>query len=83
MNLRGILPIKQFSPNGWSNRNITLKLHDLNQTQWSELIEECNDNFYEDLLSKLPYADCDEESVFYTFNDKLYPSSLSPYIEGG
>lgn len=83
MNSRETQPIQEFTSHGWTYGNITLKLDEANDVQWWEVVEECNDSFYKDVLAKLPYADCKEDSVFYTFNDKLFPSSLSPYIGGG
>lgn len=73
----------QFHFDGGNFRNISLRLHGDNNVQWWELNENCNDTIYERVLSKLPYADCKLNSVFYSFNDKLFPSSLSPFIGGG
>lgn len=65
------------------HRNMSLYLHKDNQMQWWELVENCNDNISEKILSNLPYANCVDSSILYTFNEKLFPSSLSPYIGGG
>lgn len=64
-------------------RNITLHLNDNNGNMWWRFSEDCADHLYVDKLSKLPYSDCKENNIIYTFNDKLYPSSLSPFIGGG
>lgn len=82
MNLKGLQPIPQFQ-SGLNYRNVTLRLNEDNGMQWWQLAEDCSESFYQEVLSKLPYADCKENTVLYTFNDKLYPSSLSPYIAGG
>lgn len=87
MNSMSQIQIPIFEPrleiNGIDYQNMSLRLHEHNGMQWWELKEECNDTSYEKILSKLPYAKCEQHSVLYTFNEKLYPSSLSPYIGGG
>lgn len=87
MNSKSKIQIPIFEPrlqiNSIDFRNMSLRLHESNGMQWWELKENCNDTFYEQILSKLPYAECEHRSVLYTFNEKLYPSSLSPYIGGG
>lgn len=80
MNSKGIQPISQSLS---SLRNISVQLHNFNNMQWFEVVENCNDIVYDSVLSKLPYADCEQNSVLYTFNDKLFPSQLSPFIHGG
>lgn len=82
MNSKGLQPIPQLLSD-WNYGNVTLRLKEFNGKQWWELTEDCNETFYQEVLSKLPHADCLENAVLYTFNDKLYPSSLSPYIAGG
>lgn len=83
MNSKGLESISLSDSRSSNYRNIMLRLHESNNMQWWELVEDCGNNLYDELLSKLPYADCNENSVFYTFNDKLFPSSLSPFISGG
>lgn len=82
MNWKGVQSIPK-SHNEWSYRNITLRLNEEGGMQWWTVSEDCGEIFYQDVLSKLPHADCAENAVLYTFNDKLYPSSLGPYIAGG
>ncbi|XP_055298732.1 piezo-type mechanosensitive ion channel component-like isoform X4 [Sitodiplosis mosellana] len=82
MNAKGLQPIPQLQANR-NYQNVTLRLNEDNAMQWWELAEDCNETYYQEVLSKLPYADCSDNTVMYTFNDKLYPSSLSPYIAGG
>ena len=66
-------------------RNLTLLLHARNGTdeKWWEVLEECDDSFYDRILKNLPYADCKSSSVLYTFSDKLFPSTLSWLTAGG
>lgn len=64
-------------------RNLTLVLHELNEEKWWEVLEECNDEFYTSTLSKLPYAECQNSSVMYTFSDKLFPATLNWLTAGG
>lgn len=70
-------------------RNLSLKIShsegtDSSGTQyWWEVKEECDDKAYIDLFSLLPFADCQNSLVFYTFNDKIFPSTISTYAAGG
>lgn len=64
-------------------RNLTLILHEMNEEKWWEVLEECNDDFYNQTLSRLPYADCKTSSVMYTFSDKLFPATLNWLTAGG
>lgn len=71
-------------------RNLTLILHannvgtnTVNDEKWWEVLEECDDDYYNRTLAKLPYADCKSSSVMYTFSDKLFPSTLSWLTAGG
>lgn len=50
---------------------------------WWELSEKRDDDFARLTLAKLPYANQTDGNIVYVFSDKLYPSSLSPYIGGG
>lgn len=64
-------------------RNLTLKLHKQGDEKWWEVLEECTDDTYVNVLSHLPHADCASSSVLYTFSDKLFPSTLSWLTAGG
>lgn len=83
INSGGLQPISLSDSPSSNYQNIRLRLHESNKWPWWELVEDCSDHFYKKVLSKLPYADCKQNSVIYTFNDKLFPSSLSPFISGG
>ncbi|XP_030557575.1 piezo-type mechanosensitive ion channel component-like [Drosophila novamexicana] len=37
----------------------------------------CDDKFYKNILFNLPLSDCDDGIVFYIFNDKSFPSTMS------
>lgn len=81
-------PVPQLVPNTGDTidhfyRNLTLILHENNEEKWWEVLEECSDEFYNQTLSKLPYADCKTSSVMYTFSDKLFPQTLSWLTAGG
>lgn len=64
-------------------RNLTLILHGMGEEKWWEVLEECNDEFYNSTLSNLPHHRCGNSSVMYTFSDKLFPSTLSWLTAGG
>lgn len=68
-------------------RNITLILHEdkKSDAKWWEVLEECSleDPVYNSTLSRLPYANCKNSSVLYTFSDKLFPPTLSWLTAGG
>lgn len=66
-----------------SYRNLKLKLHGKANAHWWELLENCNDHFYEKILSQLPYADCKKNLVLYTFNEKLYSETWTLFIGQG
>lgn len=80
-------PIPQMVPLDYPEkagfRNITLRMYQSGNDGWWELKENCSDNFYTDFLSKFPNNDCDKAIVFYTFNDKLFPSTLGWLTGGG
>ncbi|XP_059615886.1 piezo-type mechanosensitive ion channel component isoform X4 [Phlebotomus argentipes] len=83
----GVLkPIPQLIPSDYPEdagyRNITLKLYEADNVRWWELKEDCTDHFYQDILKDIPKANCDSAIVMYTFNDKLFPPTLS-YLTGG
>lgn len=83
-----LTPAQQLIPNQLElperyYRNLTLILHEKAEDKWWEVLEECNDEFYQKTLSQLPYADCKKSSVMYTFSDKLFPSTLSWLTAGG
>ncbi|XP_063707316.1 piezo-type mechanosensitive ion channel component isoform X4 [Culicoides brevitarsis] len=67
-------------------RNITIKLfqnsvNGSTQTWWA-VNEVTNDKFYDNFISKLPYAKADA-LVVYLFNDKIFPQTLSSVAAGG
>lgn len=67
-------------------RNITIKLfqNSVNgsiQTWWA-VNEVTTDKFYDNFISKLPYAKSDA-LVVYLFNDKIFPQTLSSVAAGG
>lgn len=71
-----------------NNRNLSLKLFHAatsvgDSQMWWEVKEECNDTLYRNVLANIPYADCNSNLVFYTFNDKIFPSTLSWLTAGG
>uniref|UniRef100_A0A1B0DRJ2 Uncharacterized protein n=1 Tax=Phlebotomus papatasi TaxID=29031 RepID=A0A1B0DRJ2_PHLPP len=83
----GVLkPIPQLIPSDYEEtagfRNITLKLFEADNVRWWELKEDCTDSLYTDILKDIPGANCDKAIVIYTFNDKLFPPTLS-YLTGG
>lgn len=71
-------------------RNLSLKLHSnadglvgTNATSlWWEVNEECDDRLYKNVISKLPYSDCNQ-LVMYLFNDKIFPQGISSVAAGG
>lgn len=64
-------------------RNLSLMYYGQGADRWWEVLEECDDEFYNKTLSNLPYADCKSNSVLYTFSDKLFPSTLTWLTAGG
>ncbi|XP_037048036.1 piezo-type mechanosensitive ion channel component isoform X2 [Bradysia coprophila] len=66
-------------------RNVSLQMHSgtAGSTIWWEVLEVCDDRIYRDLFAKLPHADCAHNLVLYTFNDKLFPETLSIFTAGG
>ncbi|XP_055712299.1 piezo-type mechanosensitive ion channel component isoform X3 [Phlebotomus papatasi] len=83
----GVLkPIPPLIPSDYEEtagfRNITLKLFEADNVRWWELKEDCTDSLYTDILKDIPGANCDKAIVIYTFNDKLFPPTLS-YLTGG
>lgn len=70
--------------NDYYYRNLTLILHGVGHEKWWEVLEECDDEFYNSTLSKLPPENkCGNGSIMYTFSDKLFPSTLSWLTAGG
>lgn len=87
-NLGDLKPVQQLITNAGEleehyYRNLTLVLHEMNEEKWWEVLEECSDDFYNQTLSRLPYADCKTSSVMYTFSDKLFPATLNWLTAGG
>ncbi|XP_044750779.1 piezo-type mechanosensitive ion channel component isoform X3 [Coccinella septempunctata] len=68
-------------------RNASLILHHVPtegpQSDWWKFSETCNDSDYRRYLSKLPFNDNCKNIVLYTFNDKIFPASLSIITGGG
>lgn len=65
------------------DRNITLRLFNLNGVTWWEIKETCEDSFGQKILSKVPENDCERSIVLYSFNDKIFPATLSWVTAGG
>lgn len=91
-NLGDLKPVQQLMTSAGDTenyyyRNLTLMLHELGDNQssekWWEVLEDCSDDFYTNTLSKLPYAQCQNSSVIYTFSDKLFPATLNWLTAGG
>nr|CAH7742358.1 unnamed protein product [Callosobruchus chinensis] len=59
-----------------SLRNITTNLNKTGDEEWWRIREECNDTNYELFLRDLPYQDCSNSIILYTFNDKVFPPTL-------
>lgn len=64
-------------------RNITVQRQTDNGTkEWFEVTEVCTDPNYLAYLSKIPYHNC-SYVMMYTFNDKIFPSTLNFITAGG
>nr|CAI5853651.1 unnamed protein product [Callosobruchus analis] len=66
--LQYLLP--KFIKKAASLRNLTTNLNKTGEEEWWRIREECNDTNYELLLRDLPYQDCSNSIILYTFNDK-------------
>ncbi|XP_049832005.1 piezo-type mechanosensitive ion channel component isoform X1 [Schistocerca gregaria] len=84
-------PVTQFmygNEDERSYRTVFMNLYhgqftDLQSTQqWWEMTENCSDINHKLYLQYLPYSDCDS-LVIYTFNDKVFPRTLSFLSAGG
>ncbi|XP_037712142.1 piezo-type mechanosensitive ion channel component isoform X2 [Drosophila subpulchrella] len=66
-------------------RPLVIKMHRDNETNglWWEIRDFCDDNFYNETLSKFAYSNCTSGIVMYTFNDKKFPSTFSFLTAGG
>ncbi|XP_075153442.1 piezo type mechanosensitive ion channel component isoform X2 [Haematobia irritans] len=65
-------------------RDLAIKVHTNNYSfQWWEIADHCNDDEATQILKKLPLYDCDSGIVFYTFNDKKFPSTWTFITAGG
>lgn len=64
-------------------RDLSLELFRENGTVYWKLSEECDDIAYKGILSQLPFAECADNYVMYTFNDKKFSSTLALFIGGG
>ncbi|XP_076270334.1 piezo type mechanosensitive ion channel component isoform X3 [Rhynchophorus ferrugineus] len=67
-------------------RNLTLVLlrvnNSLDDKEWWQVSEECDDYSYKHYLKDLAYEDCNS-LVIYTLNDKIFPGTLSIITGGG
>lgn len=87
-NLGELKPVQQLfnspsNPKDKYYRNLTLILYESGHDKWWEVLEDCSDEFYQKALSLLPFANCNNTSVMYTFSDKLFPATLSWLTAGG
>lgn len=88
-NLGGLKSVPQLFRTEVTNeqayRNLTLTLHQSGRDKWWEVLEDCSDkdSLYNTTLKKLPYSNCTDNSVLYTFSDKLFPATLSWLTAGG
>lgn len=73
---------KEFNENAGS-RDISLRLFELDGVSWWEIKEICTDSFATTILSKIPKNNCDSKVVLYSFNDKIFPATLSFLTAGG
>lgn len=65
------------------DRNISLRLFELNGVTWWEIKELCNDSFAQKILNRIPQNDCESSVVLYSFNDKIFPATLNWVTAGG
>ncbi|XP_041451232.1 piezo-type mechanosensitive ion channel component isoform X3 [Drosophila obscura] len=63
--------------NGKYARPIILQKQEADGKAWWNMYDYCNDKFYKEILSSLPLSNCDGGVVFYIFNDKSFPSTMS------
>lgn len=69
--------------------NLFLQMHTDKREQitvasWWSVLEDCTDSIYKTLkLYELPFEDCSNNLVLYTFSDKLFPETLSFLTAGG
>ncbi|XP_033241797.1 piezo-type mechanosensitive ion channel component isoform X2 [Drosophila pseudoobscura] len=63
--------------NGKYARPIILEKKEDDGKVWWNMYDYCNDKFYTEILSSLPRSDCEGGVVFYIFNDKSFPSTMS------
>lgn len=65
------------------DRNLSLKLFELNGVTWWEIKEICTDSFAQKILDRIPKNDCESTIVLYSFNDKIFPATLNWVTAGG
>ncbi|XP_043071722.1 piezo-type mechanosensitive ion channel component [Drosophila grimshawi] len=58
-------------------RPIILKKKQDEGKVWWEMHDYCDDKYYKNIISNLPLSDCDDGIVFYIFNDKSFPTTMS------
>ncbi|XP_037913806.1 piezo-type mechanosensitive ion channel component isoform X2 [Hermetia illucens] len=80
-----IKPVTQLLPVNLEYRDLTIRFYKdaASDQSWWQVNEFCQDPFYENVLSKLPLANCDTKIVIYTFSDKMFPSILTMLTAGG
>ncbi|XP_013104296.2 piezo-type mechanosensitive ion channel component isoform X3 [Stomoxys calcitrans] len=65
-------------------RDLGIRVHTNNYSfQWWEIGDHCDKDEATDILKKLPLYDCNSGLVFYTFNDKKFPSTWTFITAGG
>ncbi|KAG5675805.1 hypothetical protein PVAND_005679 [Polypedilum vanderplanki] len=68
-------------------RNLTLRIYqgasESSVQFWWEVTESCNEVYYTDTAGNDLYADCKNYIMMYTFNDKIFPSTISSIAAGG
>lgn len=63
-------------------RNATLNLLRTGGQEWWQMHEVCNDINFNTFLIGIPYEDCANSIILYTFNDKIFPPTLN-FLTGG
>lgn len=77
--------ILQLLPPNEDHRNLTLEMHKSSTglDMFWEVLEDCTDKFHNTTLKFLPFSNCTNNLVLYTFSDKLFPATLSWLTAGG
>ena len=89
-NLHELSVFSEMSGNQTMYRNLKLRLHPIPEERtnttggfWWEVVEDCSDKYYIDVLSNLPHIDCSDQITVFTFNDKKFPSHFDILTAGG